>query len=104
MMNQSFFTVIGIIYIILTSIICLCSFTIIIIILYYWRSKCRSTANLIVCNSAFALLFYVITIFLQIPFIIQNNSYQIVDETNTIFCKIRSIITTYATLVKTYSY
>ncbi len=103
MMNQSFFTIIGILFTILAFIIITFSLTILIIIVYYWRSKCRSTANHITCNSCVALLFYAITLLIQIPFVIQNDPLHS-DEMNTIFCKIRSFIATYATLVKSYTY
>ncbi len=74
-----------------------------IIIICHWRSQCRSTANLIVCNSCVALLFYGITLCIQIPFVFNNNPVYS-NEMNTTFCKIRSFVITYAILTKTYSY
>jgi hypothetical protein len=101
--NQSFFTIIGILFIIFSFIIITFSSAVIIIIVYYWRSELRSTANLLTCHSSVALFFYAITLSIQIPFIIQNNTL-LPDETNTLSCKIRSFIATYATLIKAYSY
>jgi hypothetical protein len=103
MIDQSFFTIIGIIFTIFSIIIITFSSTVITIIIYYWRSECRSTANLLVCNSCAGLLFYAITLSIQIPFVFQNNTLNN-DEMNTRFCKIRSFIATYATLMKSYSY
>jgi hypothetical protein len=103
MMNQDFFTIIGSLFTILSFIIIIFSVTILIILVYYWQSECRSTANLIVCNSCVTLLFYGITICIQIPFVFKNNPVYS-NETNTIYCKIRSFVTTYAILTKTYSY
>lgn len=102
-MNQSFFSIIGSLFTILFFIIITFSLTIIIIIVCYWRSDCRSTANLIVCNSCVALLFYAITLCIQIPFVFNNNPVYS-DQMNTSFCKIRSFVITYAILTKTYSY
>ncbi len=74
-----------------------------IIIICHWRSECRSTANLLTCNSCVTLLFYAITLCIQIPFVFNNNPVYS-NEMNTTFCKIRSFLGTYATLTKTYSY
>ena len=71
--------------------------------MYYWRTKCRSTANLLACHSSAALLFYAITISIQIPFVIESDPLH-PDQMNTIFCKIRSFIATFAVLIKSYSY
>jgi len=103
MMNQDFFTIIGSLFTILSFIIIIFSLTILVILVCYWRSECRSTANLIVCNSCVTLLFYGITICIQIPFVFKNNPVYS-NEMNTTFCKIRSFLGTYATLTKTYSY
>jgi hypothetical protein len=103
MISHSFFIIIGVLYAIFAFITITFSLTVIIIIVYNWRSKCRSTANLFTCHSSVALLFYATTLSIQIPFVIQSDPLH-VDEMNTSFCKIRSFIATYATLVKAYSY
>jgi hypothetical protein len=54
-------------------------------------------------NSCVTLLFYAITLCIQIPFVFNNNPVYS-NEMNTSFCKIRSFVATYATLTKTYSY
>jgi hypothetical protein len=103
MIPQNFFTILGILYTIFAFITIISSLTVIIIIVYYWRTKCRSTANLFTCYSSATLLFYAITLSIQIPFVIESNPLY-PDVMNTKFCKIRSFIATYATLIKSYSY
>lgn len=103
MMNESFFQVIGSLLTILSFITITFSLTVILIIVCYWRSQCRSTANLITCNCCVALLFYAITLCIQIPSVFKNNPLYS-DEMNTTFCKTLAFIATYSTLTKTYSY
>ena len=72
----------------------------ILIIIFNWKSQCRSITNLLVCNSSAALIFYVIAITIQISFLFQTNN-QPIDST---FCKIRAFIYLFACSVKSLSY
>jgi hypothetical protein len=76
---------------------------IIIIIVYHWRRQCRSIVNLLTCNSCVALLFYVITLCVQAPSIIQSIYFDI-HNTNSFFCKICACLATFGTAVLAYSY
>lgn len=79
------------------------SLIVIITIIYNWYPRCRSTANLLVCNSAATLLFYSIAMSIQIPFIIQDDPFPS-QTMDIIFCNIRAFLVTTATAVKGYSY
>jgi hypothetical protein len=103
MIDQRFFTIIGILYTFFAFITILFSLTVIIIIVYYWRIKCRSIPNLLTAHSSLALLFYAITFLTQIPFVFQSDPLH-PDQMETTFCRVRAFLNTYATLVKAYSY
>jgi hypothetical protein len=101
--NSSFFTTTAVLFVCFALIIIIFSSMIIIIIITNWQSQCRSITNLLACNSCAALLFFALTISIQIPFIIQNDLLQS-HTINTTFCKTRGFLLTFATSVKTYSY
>lgn len=101
--HQNFFITTAVLFACFDFITILFSLITIIIIITHWRSECRSIANLLACNSCFAILFYAIVSSIQIPFIFQPDLIQS-KSIHTTFCHIRAFLITYATSVKTYSY
>jgi len=97
---MNFFVVMGIIFIILNIITFIFSSITILIITFNWKSQHRSITNLLACNSSAALIFYVIAISIQIPFLFQTDQKQM----NLTFCKIRAFIYVFACAVKSLSY
>jgi hypothetical protein len=101
--NSSFFTTTAVLFVCFALIIIIFSSMIIIIIITNWQSQCRSITNLLACNSCVTLIFFAVTVFIQIPFIIQNDPLQS-HTINTTFCKTHGFLIIFATSVKTYSY
>jgi hypothetical protein len=98
--NDYYFTAIGVIFIILTVITFIFSSITILTIVINWKSQCRSITNLLACNSSAALVFYVIGISIQIPSFFQIDQ----QQTNLIVCRIHAFIYVFACAVKALSY
>jgi hypothetical protein len=73
-MSKDFFTISGIIYGVLSSVIITFSSLVLLIGVSHLRSGCRSTTNLLTCNSCAALLAFGLTLFIQVPFVVQNTT------------------------------
>ena len=101
--DQSFYTITAILFASLASITIVFSITTISIIRSHWHSQCRSVANLLTCNSAAALLFYAISIAIQIPLIVQLDPAPWYLA-NPVLCRLLAFLLVFATSVKTYSY
>ena len=99
-MDDPFFVVVGIILSLLALITLIVASAIIMIVLFFWKTKCRSIANLLVCNSSAALVFYVIAISLQIPSLFQTRKM----PSEGIFCELKGFLYCFASSVKSLSY
>ncbi|CAF1232117.1 unnamed protein product [Adineta ricciae] len=97
---MSTITIVGILYAVLASITILFSLTVLLVITTHWRLECRSTANLLTCNSCSALFLYSLALALQVPFVLQNNP----GDASFLLCKIRSFIYTCSTFIVSYSF
>ena len=76
---------------------------VIVIIIRHWRFQCRSIGNLLACNSSATILLYAITITIQIPFVVRDDSGSMTAK-DTNACKALASLLFYACTVKAYSY
>jgi hypothetical protein len=90
-------------YLILAVITTIFSSITILIIVFYWKSKCRSITDLLACNSSAALVLCVIAISIQIPFLSKTKN-ESTNKSYLSFCKIRAFIYVFACSVKSLSY
>ena len=98
-----FYIVIGVIFLLIILITGIVSLMILIILLCNWRTKFRSTSNLLIINSCIAFLVFVLCLLIQTPYLFQNNE----DENNdhyTIFCRFRAWLFLFACIAKVFSY
>ena len=79
------------------------SLTVLLMIIWYWRPKCRSIGNLLACNSSATLIFYAITVSIQIPFVVRSEAYP-ASATDLKACKAFASLLFCASTVKAYSY
>ena len=101
--GQMFYIITTTLFSLLSLITIIFTVTAIVTIRSHWHTKFRSVANLLTCNSSAALLFYAISISIQIPLIAQANPL-VWYGANSIICRFFAFLVVCATSVKTYSY
>lgn len=100
-----FFFIFGILFTIVTILTIIISLVMLITIIYHWRPYCRSTLNLLTCNSCVAFLFFSITVAIQIPNIFQVQQQELSDSNlTTMSCRIRGFLLLLSCIVKILSY
>lgn len=101
--GQMFYIISATLLSLLSFITILFTVAAIITIRLHWHTKYRSVANLVTCNSSAALLFYAISISIQIPLIAQADPV-LWYGANPLICRFFAFLMVFATSVKTYSY
>ncbi len=102
MINKSFHEMINILFLISWLIIILFTLTVFITIICYWRQRCASVVNLLMCNSCVSLFFLSITYSIQTPSFIQQIYFD-APQPSPLFCKISASLATFSTGVVAHS-
>ena len=101
--EQTFFVIIGVLFILITSITVSFALATLIIIIRYWHPRCRSVANLLISNTCVSLLFFGTSVFVLIPPLFQTGrplDYVASKE----FCRFRGVFFLITCIVKLASY
>ena len=101
--NQTFFLVMGILFMIVALATALFSLITLTTIITSWRPHCRSVSNFLVGNSCLATLVFDITISIQITYLFHINPYENSDYPTT-FCRIRGFLFLLGCIAKVCSY
>ncbi|CAF4598085.1 unnamed protein product [Rotaria sp. Silwood2] len=102
--DRLFFILFGTLYTIVVLLTAIFSLVMLTTIIYHWHPHCRSTSNLLTCNSCVAFLFFNITIAIQIPNLFQAQQQQLTNNLVTPSCRIRAFLFLFACIVKIFSY
>ena len=101
--SEIFYIIFGVVFVLVIVFIAVLSSMILLILICNWRTKCRSTSNLLVINSCVAFLFFAFTLCIQTPFLFHANE-SLANDPYTVFCRIRAILLLFACLAKVLSY
>ena len=102
--REIFFLATSIIFILLTFITVVFASTIIITLVCHWKSRCRTIANLLTCNSCVTLLYQALATTIEIAFVHVDVDTAEAHIPPTIFCRIRAFLYLSACSTITYSY
>ena len=102
--NEIFFLVTSIIFILLIFITVVFASTIIITLVCHWKSRCRTIANLLTCNSCVTLLYQALATMIEIAFVHLDIDAANSHNPPTIFCRIRAFLYLSSCSTITYSY
>lgn len=94
--NDTFYWIIQNFFFVSWLIIILCTSTILVITIRYWRCQCRSILNLLMCHSSACLFVFALTYSIQIPYF--NTA-----EPNPFYCRIAGCLATFGTGLAAYS-
>ncbi|CAF1534209.1 unnamed protein product [Adineta ricciae] len=98
-----FYYAVGIAFIISLLIAFFFSSTIAIIIIYNWRSRCKSVSNFLTVNSCICYILFVLSLFIQVPTLFQNNEQDANNPFST-WCRFRGCFFLIICIIKMLSY
>ena len=100
--DRTFHELVNILFVICWLLIVFPTSAVLIVLVRYWRPRCRSVANLLMCNSCTSLFLQAMTYSIQTPSFIQQ-IYLNGTEPSALFCRITACLATYSTGVVAHS-